>query len=346
MVGNETTIYLDEAGMVDHKRLDDLTRLAECTGAKLVAVGDGEQLPAIGPGGMFSRLTARAPSAALSDIRRTRDPGEQQAWKALRAGEPERAIAYYQAQGRLHLADTREQAAENAVQAWAKLTSRYDIREVALIADASNHELARLNARAQHLRAQRGELGAQRIEPPGYVYGLHVGDLVAFTRQHRPKAGPRVENGARGEITSIRGKSAIVTLDGSQRQVRLAGKALGALRELLERYVSLLDAVGWCERLNEHDVTLNLAHHTQALATSLQAQYEAEDNRRMNCSCADGRHAAQNMEKIARFLRAYDIPHTVPHCRPIAVGEHLERARVASSQADGYVSRAQRGRCC
>ncbi len=78
---------------------------------------------------------------------------------ALRAGEPERAMAHYKSRGRLHLADTREQAAESAVQAWAQLTENHPSGEVALIADASNKEIDRLNARAQHLRAERGELG-------------------------------------------------------------------------------------------------------------------------------------------------------------------------------------------
>jgi ATP-dependent exoDNAse (exonuclease V) alpha subunit len=41
--------------MVDHKRLDALTGLVEHSGAKLIAVGDGKQLPSIGPGGMFDR---------------------------------------------------------------------------------------------------------------------------------------------------------------------------------------------------------------------------------------------------------------------------------------------------
>src|SRR6202453_1451600 len=45
-----TTVFLDEAGMVDHKRMDALTELVERSGAKLIAVGDGKQLPSIGPG--------------------------------------------------------------------------------------------------------------------------------------------------------------------------------------------------------------------------------------------------------------------------------------------------------
>lgn len=99
-VGKDTTIYLDEAGMADTRRLANLTGLAEHAGAKLVLVGDGAQLPAIGAGGMFDRITELAPTAELSDIRRTLDPATQRAWADLRAGRSDRAMAHYQARGR------------------------------------------------------------------------------------------------------------------------------------------------------------------------------------------------------------------------------------------------------
>ncbi len=236
-VGRDTTVILDEAGMVDHKRLDALTELVERSGAKLIAVGDGKQLPSIGPGGMFDRLTTHAPSAELTDIHRTKDPADQRAWQALRAGEPERAMAHYASRGQLHLSDTRDQAAEHAVQTWATLTNGRDIREVALIADASNQEIDRLNARAQHLRAQRGELGHQEIPLPGVHYGLREGDLIAFTTQHRPSGQPRVENGTRGHVSAIHEQSVTITLDGSQRKIQLASEHLDSLRLAYAQHV-------------------------------------------------------------------------------------------------------------
>jgi ATP-dependent exoDNAse (exonuclease V) alpha subunit len=236
-VGQNTTVFLDEAGMVDHKRLDALTELVERSGAKLIAVGDGKQLPSIGPGGMFDRLADHAPTAELADIHRTKDPADQRAWQALRAGEPERAMAHYASRGQLHLSDTRDQAAEHAVQTWATLTDGHDIREVALIADASNQEIDRLNARAQHLRAQRGELGHNEIPLPGVHYGLREGDLIAFTTQHRPPGQPRVENGTRGQVSPIHERGVTLTLDGSQRKVQLASDDLDSLRLAYAQHV-------------------------------------------------------------------------------------------------------------
>ncbi|HEV2975633.1 MAG TPA: MobF family relaxase [Solirubrobacteraceae bacterium] len=236
-VGRDTTVILDEAGMVDHKRLDALTELVERSGAKLIAVGDGKQLPSIGPGGMFDRLANHAPTAQLTDIHRTKDPADQRAWQALRAGEPERAMAHYASRGQLHLCDTHDQAAEHAVQTWATLTKGRDLRQVALIADAANTEIDRLNARAQHLRAERGELGHREIPLPGVHYGLREGDLIAFTTQHRPRGQPRIENGTRGQVSAIHDQGVTITIDGSQRKIQLAAEHLDSLRLAYAQHV-------------------------------------------------------------------------------------------------------------
>jgi conjugative relaxase-like TrwC/TraI family protein len=236
-ISRNTTVFLDEAGMTDHRRLDALTRLIEESGAKLVAVGDGKQLPSIGPGGMFDRLTSHAPAAELEDIHRTSDPGERQAWAALRRGEPEKAMAHYQAEGQLFFMDDRHLAGEAAVQRWAELTKTRDIRSVALIADSSNVEIDRLNARAQHLRIDRGELWGAEVQLPHQHYGLYEGDLITFTAQHRIPGQARVENGTRGQVTRTREHGLTVLLDGSQREVTLAGKDLGDVRLAYAQHV-------------------------------------------------------------------------------------------------------------
>ncbi len=146
-------------------------------------------------------------------------------------------MAHYASRGQLHLSDTRDQAAEQAVQTWAALTDGRDIREVALIADAANTEIDRLNARAQHLRTKRGELGHDEIPLPSVHYGLREGDLIAFTAQHRPPGQPRVENGTRGQVSTIHERGVTVTLDGSQRMVQLAGEHLDSLRLAYAQHV-------------------------------------------------------------------------------------------------------------
>jgi ATP-dependent exoDNAse (exonuclease V) alpha subunit len=230
-VDADTTIYFDEAGMADTNRLNRLTEMVERTGAKLVAIGDAAQLPSIGAGGMFDRLAEIAPSAELSDIRRTLDPHEQRAWADLRAGRSDRAMAHYHSRGQLHMADTRDQAVEHAVQSWAKLTENHPIGEVALISDASNQEIHRLNARAQHYRAQRGELGELEAEVPGVHYGIRQGDRVSMIEQHHQPGVERIENGSQGQVLDITPSGeALIEFDVTGRQRTLAGDDLGRVR--------------------------------------------------------------------------------------------------------------------
>ena len=230
-IGRDTTIYFDEAGMADTTRLGQLTVMAERTGAKLVAIGDAAQLPSIGAGGMFDRLSQLAPSAQLSDVRRTMDPAEQRAWADLRAGRSDRAMAHYLAKRRLHMADTRDQAVERAVHDWAKLTEAHPIDEIALISDASNKEIDRLNARAQHHRAQRDELGDLEVEVPGVHYGIRKGDRIALVEPHYERGKQRIENGSRGQVLDITpAGEALIEFDITGQRRTLAGEDLGKLR--------------------------------------------------------------------------------------------------------------------
>jgi ATP-dependent exoDNAse (exonuclease V) alpha subunit len=313
-VDQSTTIFLDEAGMTDHHRLDALTRLVERSGAKLIAVGDGKQLPSIGPGGMFDRLSGHAPTAELQDVYRTRDPGEQRAWQALRAGEPERAMAHYVLRNQLHFQDTRDEAGEAAVQRWHTLTQQHGVREVALIADASNQEIDRLNARAQHLRAQHGELGQHQVQHPDVHYPIHEGDLIAFTSQHRLPGQPRVENGTRGEITAIHPRGVRIALDGSDRHVNLPAEALGSIRLGYAQHVyrqqgatvqrSVVLTGGWQTSKESAYVQATRARHgTDWFLARDQLGLEGQDPDRVRRLAEHLRHSRSQIPSLAHPVR-------------------------------------------
>jgi hypothetical protein len=226
-----STVYFDEGGMADTRRLDALSEVVAESGGKLVVIGDAKQLPAIGAGGLLEELSETAPTARLSEVRRTADPDERRAWADLRAGRSEQAMAHYQARGQLHMADTREQALEGAVKQWAGLAERDGVQRVALMSDASTAEIDRMNARAQHLRAERGELGEHEVELPDVAYGLREKDRVAFISQHRPDGERRVENGTRGEVVGVDPEQQRVkVLTDGAREVTLSGEDLESVR--------------------------------------------------------------------------------------------------------------------
>ena len=140
-------------------------------------------------------------------------------------------MAHYLRRGRLHMSDPRDEAVERAVQGWAKLTETIPIGEVALISDASNVEINRLNARAQHYRAERGELGDIAVQVPGVHYGVRAGDRVAMIDQHHQPGSERVENGARGEVIDINETGEVlIQFDATHQWRTLAGDELARLR--------------------------------------------------------------------------------------------------------------------
>jgi ATP-dependent exoDNAse (exonuclease V) alpha subunit len=140
-------------------------------------------------------------------------------------------MAHYLRQGRLHMTDTRDPAVEHAVQDWATLTETIPIGEVALISDASNVEVNRLNARAQHYRAERGELGDIEAKVPGVHYGIRAGDRIAMIDQHHQPGTERIENGARGEVIDINvAGEVLIQFDATNQWRTLAGDDLARLR--------------------------------------------------------------------------------------------------------------------
>ncbi len=231
-VDANTTVIFDEAGMADTDRLQRLTAAVEQAGGKLVLVGDARQLASIGPGGLFARTKGLAPTAELCEVRRTQDEAEQRAWRQLRAGQPDLAMAHYRSRGQLHIADTRDEALEAAVRRYDHLAHEHGVENVALMTDGPNLEVDRMNARAQRLRAQQGQLGPDQVELPDLPYGLRAGDRITWTQPQTVPGQARIENGSRGNIVAVdaRQRRVLVRLDGTERDVEVSENAIETLR--------------------------------------------------------------------------------------------------------------------
>jgi len=215
-----TVVVMDEAGMADSERLARLVKLTAERDSKLVLAGDAAQLSSIGAGGLFKEIEGQVPTAELSEIHRAQHEWERKAWEQIRAGEPGPALAQYQANDRLHIYDTRAQAAEAMIENWDQTRRSLPSGQAVMITDASNKERDQMNAMAQDRRAQAGELGAHRVELPDKPYGLASGDEVIFTAQHRIPGQKRVENGITGTITHAAHNKDRVTIKTKEREPR------------------------------------------------------------------------------------------------------------------------------
>jgi conjugative relaxase-like TrwC/TraI family protein len=222
-LGTKTVVVMDEAGMADTNRLGTLIELTARQRSKLVLVGDQAQLPSIGAGGMFAELQNHVPTAQVSEVQRAQHRWERAAWGQIRDGNSHRALASYQAHDRLHISDTREQAAERMIDAWDQARREHPEQRTVMLTDASNVELDRISALAQARRADAGELGIHQVELPGRPYGLAAGDEVIFTAAHYQLGKERVENGTLGTIldTGRDNQVTIRTQGPNQREVNL-----------------------------------------------------------------------------------------------------------------------------
>jgi len=214
---SRTVVVMDEAATADTQRLASLVEATSRSESKLVLVGDQAQLSAIGAGGMFTAIQGSVPTAELTEVHRARQQWEREAWQQIRAGEAEKALSQYVEHGQLHLTDTREQAAEQMVAAWARDRREHPGERTVMLTDATNAELDQINHKAQQARDQNNELGAERVQLPDVPYGIASGDQVVFTKAMPVPGQQRVENGKRGTVVLADGseKTLTIQIDGA-----------------------------------------------------------------------------------------------------------------------------------
>lgn len=219
-LGERSVVIVDEAGMADTERLSRLVRFTSESRAKLVLAGDSAQLGPIGAGGLLPQLQDRVPTAELTEVRRANHGWEREAWEHVRSGEPGPALAAYQAHDRLHIRDTRAEAAEAMVEEWDKARRMLADRQAVMLTDASNKERDQINAMAQERRARAGELGAREVQLPGKPYGLRAGDEVIFSAQLPLDDRRRIENGITGTVTGTARHADRVRIQTHEREPR------------------------------------------------------------------------------------------------------------------------------
>jgi conjugative relaxase-like TrwC/TraI family protein len=89
---SRTILVVDEAGMVGSRLYDRLQQHADAAGAKLVLVGDTQQLQPIDAGGAMRAVQERAGAVVMDEIRRQVDPEQRQIVRDFKDGRADAAI--------------------------------------------------------------------------------------------------------------------------------------------------------------------------------------------------------------------------------------------------------------
>ncbi|WP_425960325.1 Ti-type conjugative transfer relaxase TraA [Rhizobium nepotum] len=115
LLGHRDVLVIDEAGMIGSRQLCRFVREVEARGAKLVLVGDHEQLQAIGAGSPFRAITERIGAIELTDIRRQNEAWQQLASTAFATRRTSDALEQYARHNAIRFADDRAQACGHLV---------------------------------------------------------------------------------------------------------------------------------------------------------------------------------------------------------------------------------------
>lgn len=188
-------VVVDEAAMVGTRTLARLLEHANTASAKVVLVGDHRQLPAIDAGGALEGLAHRLGATSLQDNQRQAARWERRALARLRAGVTDRAIAAYQAHGRIRIAPTTDEARTRLVDDW--LEARETGKRAMMLA-ARKVDVDELNDRARTRLQERGSLSTDE-----FVIGARpfaTGDEVIATRNAYDLG---VLNGTTGTVAAV-----------------------------------------------------------------------------------------------------------------------------------------------
>ena len=115
-ITDKTVLVLDEAGMVDSRRMAELIYLIEKAGAKSVNMGDGSQLQAVEAGPAFRLLTDRIRPAVLETVVRQQVDWQREATQLFGKHQTRHALKLYQENGHFHtIKETRPDFRDRAL---------------------------------------------------------------------------------------------------------------------------------------------------------------------------------------------------------------------------------------
>ena len=216
-LGHGDVFVIDEAGMVGSRQLASFVGEAEKRGAKIVLVGDHEQLQAIGAGAPFRAIAERIGYASLGEIKRQMEPWQQEASVAFASHRTAEGLAAYRDNGNIHFAEGRDEARSAVVRDY--LADRDLHPEASRVAMA--HRRVDVRAINEGIRSQlqeRGEL-AKGEEAGEFTFQTNdgersfaPGDRLVFLENSRDLG---VKNGMLGEVKAVEQDAIHVELDGA-----------------------------------------------------------------------------------------------------------------------------------
>ena len=203
-------LVIDEAGMVGTRQLERVLSHAAEAGAKVVLVGDPQQLQSIEAGAAFRSIHERHGGAEIGEVRRQQEDWQRDATRDLANGRTDHALEAYRSRGMVHEAQTREQARGDLIDRWDRDRQASPDRS-RIILTHTNDEVRALNEVARMRMRAAGDLGNEvRLTVERGVRNFASGDRVMFLQNERSLG---VKNGTLGTVEQVSAQSMTVQTD-------------------------------------------------------------------------------------------------------------------------------------
>ncbi len=210
MLISRDVLVIDEAGMVGTRQLERVLSHAAEAGAKVVLVGDPQQLQSIEAGAAFRSIHQRRGGAEISEVRRQREDWQRDATRDLATGRTGDALHAYDKHGMVHAAATRGQARDDLIDRWDRDRQASPGRS-RIILTHTNAEVRALNEAARGRMRDAGNLGDEvRLVVERGERSFARGDRVMFLQNER---GLGVRSGTLGAIEEVGTQSMSVRTD-------------------------------------------------------------------------------------------------------------------------------------
>ncbi|HEV7310923.1 Ti-type conjugative transfer relaxase TraA [Sphingopyxis sp.] len=210
MLTARDVLVIDEAGMVGTRQMERVLSHAADAGAKVVLVGDPQQLQAIEAGAAFRAIHERHGGVEITEVRRQHEGWQQDATRHLATGRTGEAINAYAERGMVHTAETREQARTELVERWDR-DRQANPDASRIILTHTNDEVRELNDTARDRMRAAGELGDDvRMKVERGERDFASGDRIMFLRNER---GLEVKNGTLGTVEQVNQQGMTVRTD-------------------------------------------------------------------------------------------------------------------------------------
>lgn len=213
-LSDRDVLVVDEAAMVGTRQLQRVLAEASGAGAKVVMVGDVQQLQAIEAGAAFRLLAERHGAAEIGEVRRQAEGWMRDATRDFANGRTDEAITAYSRANMVHAAESRDAARAALIDRW-DAERRAEPGASRIILTHMNKEVAMLNDAARARLAEQRTLGdSVAVRTERGIREFADRDRILFLKNERDLG---VKNGTLGTIEKAAPDRLAVRLDNGRR---------------------------------------------------------------------------------------------------------------------------------